>query len=181
MHSRNTWTLTILAAGLSLFVACAATDSGITTKVKSSFVADDTVKASQIEVTTYNGVVTLTGNVDDVATKERAIQLAKSTQGVVKVVDMLSAREGSATGNAPDTDRTLGEVVTDGGITMSVKSRLLEDPLVKGLRIDVDTRDGIVYLTGSVASDVERQKAVQLTKETKGVREVQSNLTLDRS
>ena len=181
MHSRNPSTLAILAAGLSLFVACASTDTGITTKVKSSFVADDTVKASQIEVTTNEGVVTLTGNVDSEATKNRAIELAKATKGVVKVVDMISAREGSGSGDAPDTDRTIGETVTDTGITMSVKTRLLDDPQVKGLRIDVDTRDGVVYLTGSVGSDAERQKAVQITKDTKGVRDVQSNLTIDRS
>ena len=64
---------------------------------------------------------------------------------------------------------------------MSVKTRLLDDPQVKGLRIDVDTRDGVVFLTGAVGSDVEKQKAIQLAKETKGVRDVQSNLTLQKS
>ena len=181
MKVRNAWSLVILATGLSLLVSCASTDVGITTKVKSSFVSDDLVKAAQIEVTTNNGVVTLTGNVDDAKTKDRALELARATKGVVNVVDMISARRASGGGDAPEPDRTIGEAVTDTGITMSVKSRLLDDPLVKGLKIDVDTRDGVVFLTGSVGSDAEKDKAIQLTKDTKGVLEVKSNLTIVKS
>jgi len=167
--------------GLSLIVSCASTDMGITTKVKSSFVADDLVKAAQIEIATHDGVVTLTGNVDSTATKDRALGLARATKGVVNVIDMIPARTASGGGDAPEPARTIGEAVTDTGITMSVKSRLLEDPQVKGLRIDVDTRDGVVFLTGSVGSDAEMQKAIQLAKDTKGVLDVKSNLTLQQS
>lgn len=181
MKIRNAWSFVVLAAGLSLVVSCASTDVGITTKVKSSFVADDLVKAAQIEVETSHGVVTLTGNVDDAKTKERALELAKATKGVVNVVDMISARQASGGGDAPEPERTIGEAVTDTGITMSVKSRLLDDAQVKGLQIDVDTRDGVVFLTGAVGSDAEIQKAIQLAKDTKGVRDVKSNLTLQKS
>ena len=181
MKVRNAWSLVILVTGLSLVMSCASTDMGITAKVKSKFVSDDVVKASQIEVTTSNGVVTLTGNVDNEATKARALELAEATTGVVKVVDMISARQASGSGDAPDPSRTVGEVVTDAGITMSVKSKLLDDPQVKGLKIDVDTREGVVYLTGSVGSDVEKQKAIQLAKDIKGVLEVKANLTFEKS
>ena len=59
---------------------------------------------------------------------------------------MISVREAAGNGNAPEPSRSLGEVVDDAGITMAVKGRLLDDPTVKGLRIDVDTREGVVYL-----------------------------------
>jgi hyperosmotically inducible protein len=168
------------AVGLSLLVSCAATDTGITTAVKSKFAADDTVKASQIEVTTVNGVVTLTGNVDSENAKRQAIQLAQATKGVRNVVDQISARTAEGNGDAPDSNRTVGETVTDTGITMSVKTKLLEDDVVKGLSIDVDTRGGIVYLTGKVRSDVEKERAIQLAKDTNGVKDVQANLTLEK-
>jgi len=180
MKVRNAWALVILVTGLSLVLSCGSTDVGITTQVKAKFVSDDLVKAAQIEVATSKGVVTLTGNVDNNDAKNRAIELAKSTPGVVSVVDMIAAREASGSGDAPDPSRTAGEVVTDAGITMSVKGRLLDEPMVKGLKIDVDTRDGIVYLTGVVGSDVEKEKAIQLTKGTKGVRDVQANLTVQK-
>ena len=52
---------------------------------------------------------------------------------------------------------------------------------MKGLKIDVDTRDAVVFLTGAVGSDAEKDKAVQLAKDTKGVKEVKANLTLQKS
>lgn len=181
MRLRIAASLVVLVAGLSLAMSCGSPDMGITATVKTKFAADDVVKASQIEVATRNGVVTLTGNVDSENAKNRAIELARNTAGVVNVVDMISARTASGGGDAPEPERTVGETFDDAGITMSVKSRLLEDPLVKGLRIDVDTRDGVVFLTGSVSSDAEKEKAVQLAKDTKGVRDVQSNMTLQKS
>jgi hyperosmotically inducible periplasmic protein len=180
MRLRNVSLLTILVAGLSLMMSCASTDVGITTKVKAKLAADDVVKSSQIEVATNAGVVTLTGNVDSEQAKDRALSLAKETTGVVSVVDMIAARRASGSGDAPEPDRTVGEVIDDAGITMNVKSQLLDDPLVKGLKIDVDTRDGIVFLTGSVGSDAERQQAVKLAKDAKGVKDVQANLTLPK-
>ena len=49
-----------------------------------------------------------------------------------------------------------------------------------GLRIDVDTREGVVYLTGSVSSDAERDHAVELARNTKHVRNVVTNLTIEK-
>jgi osmotically-inducible protein OsmY len=154
------------------------TDAGITSGVKAKLIADETVKAAQIEVSTKDGVVTLTGNVDNAAAKSKALELAKATTGVKDVVDMISAREASGSGDAPDPSRSLGETITDASISMNVKGRLLEDPLVKGLKIDVDTREGVVFLTGSVGSDQEKETAIRLAKETVGVREVKANLTV---
>jgi osmotically-inducible protein OsmY len=52
--------------------------------------------------------------------------------------------------------------VVDAAITAKVKTALLADPDVKALRIDVDTRDGIVTLNGSVTnpSNVERVASI---------------------
>jgi hypothetical protein len=72
-----------------LAIACSSTDAGVTTKVKSQFAADDTVKAYEINVTTREGVVTLEGDVDSAAAKMRAVQIARTTEGVRDVVDQL--------------------------------------------------------------------------------------------
>jgi len=60
-------------------------DSVITTKVKSSFVADSTVSALDISVETTQGVVNLTGIVNNEQERQRAIQIAQETDGVKKV------------------------------------------------------------------------------------------------
>jgi hyperosmotically inducible protein len=97
------------------------------------------------------------------------------------VVDEIAVRTSEHTGDAPDSGRSLGEKVDDAGITMAVKTRLLDDPDVKGSKIDVDTREGIVYLTGTVRSESEKSKAVELARNTKGVRDVQPNLDIKGS
>ena len=180
MKPRMSIILAVLVAAFAL-VSCTTSDPMITTKIKAKLVADETVRPYQIEVTTKNGVVTLTGNIDSADAKDRALQLVKETKGVTQVVDMISVKTASAEGNAPDPSRSLGERIDDATITMKVKSRLLDDPSVKGLKIDVDTRDGVVYLTGSVRSESEKDKAIELAKNTEGVRDVQANLTIKTS
>src|SRR5262245_31802266 len=60
-------------------------DTLITTKVKASFVADPQVSALAITVETNNGVVTLSGVVENEAERQRAIQLADGLEGVKRV------------------------------------------------------------------------------------------------
>jgi len=66
-------------------------DSALTAKIKSKMALDDQVKARSIDVSTTNGVVTLTGTVRSAAEHDKAVQLAKETTGVVKVNDKLTA------------------------------------------------------------------------------------------
>ncbi len=94
----------IAAAALVVSVGCAQTDSGISTSVKSQFAADDMVKAYQIDVDTRDHVVTLSGEVESMAAKERAMQIAAATDGVTNVVDQLVIRETAATSGDVDID-----------------------------------------------------------------------------
>ena len=80
----------LLSAGaLAVTVACSQTDTGITSAVKSKMAADDTVKASEINVDTHNHVVTLNGTVGSKAERERAVMIARNTKGVNSVIDDL--------------------------------------------------------------------------------------------
>jgi hyperosmotically inducible protein len=71
-------------------VGCAQTDAGITTNVKSKLVADDLVKARQINVDTQDKVVTLTGEVRTEAEESRALDIARATDGVRDVIDQIN-------------------------------------------------------------------------------------------
>lgn len=70
------------------------------------------------------------------------------------------------------------DATSDASITSAVKTKLLADPLVGGLKIDVDTKDNVVTLTGNVKSAAERDEAVRLAKATTGVKNVVSKLTI---
>jgi osmotically-inducible protein OsmY len=67
----------------------AVTAAADTTAVKSEFLADTTVKGMKIDVDTSNGVVTLNGTASSRAEADRAIMLARNTDGVKRVVDNL--------------------------------------------------------------------------------------------
>jgi len=67
-------------------------DGALTAKIKSKMALDDTVKALNIDVDTLDGVVTLTGVVRSDAERQRAVALARETDGVKKVDDRLTNR-----------------------------------------------------------------------------------------
>ncbi|OUM00413.1 BON domain-containing protein [Variovorax sp. JS1663] len=77
-------------------VACGPSDSGIGVKVKSNLTSDETVKAAQIDVGVQKKVVTLSGTVDTPAIKDRAVAVARGTDGVAQVVDQITVKEQSA-------------------------------------------------------------------------------------
>lgn len=102
-------TALIGAAGLVLAVACAQTDAGISTNVKAKLAADDTVKAYQVNVDTRNGVVTLSGDVDSMAAKGKAVEIARATEGVRDVVDQIQVT--AATRGERDDDFDIDDTV----------------------------------------------------------------------
>ena len=63
--------------------------AGLTAKIKSKMALDDSIDAGTINVDTDGSVVTLTGRVDTQDQKERALRLARETDGVTAVVDRL--------------------------------------------------------------------------------------------
>lgn len=64
-------------------------DSEITASVKSSFIGDPLVKALQVEVTTNEGVVMLSGRVNTAAESAKAEKIARNTNGVKSVKNMI--------------------------------------------------------------------------------------------
>lgn len=77
-------------------------------------------------------------------------------------------------------DRSAGEITDDVTITAAVKTKLLKDSEVKGLRINVDTYRKEVTLNGSVENSRQAVRAVALARDTKGVTKVVSKLEVRR-
>jgi hyperosmotically inducible periplasmic protein len=65
-----------------------------------------------------------------------------------------------------------GEFLDDAAITTKVKSSLVADPLLSASAISVETTQGVVHLTGTVKSEQERHRAIQLVQGVAGVREI---------
>jgi hypothetical protein len=64
------------------------------------------------------------------------------------------------------------------GLTTKIKAKMALDDTIEAARIDVDTANGVVTLSGTVATEAQRTRAVQLAKETDGVREVVDRLRI---
>ena len=105
----------LLIAGVAVWtVACANSDPGITTSVKTQIVSDDLVKAGNIDVDTTDRVVTLSGEVQSSREEAQALQLARNTDGVANVVDRLEV--------VPEAPAPTADVFTDTTTTAEVKT-----------------------------------------------------------
>ncbi len=83
-----------------------------------------------------------------------------------------------AVGCQSTTGKSVGQTVTDTGITASVQGKLTGDKVSNFSRIDVDTERAIVTLNGVVQTAQDRERAEYLARQVEGIRGVNNNLQL---
>lgn len=84
---------------------------------------------------------------------------------------------GVADGHHADS-RTQAQIDHDAEITNRINRRFVNDPLVPAFDIRVRTYKGIVKLSGMVATEEIRRRALHIVKSTPGVRSVESSIVL---
>lgn len=87
---------------------------------------------------------------------------------------------GAATGGyyVGQDERSAGEISRDATITSTINTRYVRDRDVSAMDINVDTYRGVVTLYGSVASQRAADRAVEIARGVKGVKQVNSKLTV---
>lgn len=75
-------------------VKATASDAAITTRVKANLAANQGLASFSIHVSTTNGIVTLSGQVDSDAARKLAAQVASKTEGVRVVVNEIAIKGG---------------------------------------------------------------------------------------
>ena len=146
-------------------------DAGITTRVKTALIEDPQIKARQVDVETFRGVVQLNGFVDSASSRERATTVTRSVSGVQEVHNNLVVQT---------SDRTVGEVVDDATITAKVKTALIGNADTSAFQINVSTREGVVQLSGFVSDADEKYTAGNLASNVAGVRHVDNELEIKK-
>jgi osmotically-inducible protein OsmY len=111
-----------------------------------------------VNITSYNGVVLLTGEVPDEATKQAIAELARTTDRVRRVQDEMVV--------APPSP--LSERTNDTFITSKVKARFVEANRFAASHVKVVTERGVVYLMGLV-NRAEADEAARIAASTSGV------------
>jgi osmotically-inducible protein OsmY len=87
-----------------------------------------------------------------------------------------ASKDAQATGSQAST--TLGEKIDDVTITATVSTGLAKDPDLSAIKINVDTKDGVVTLNGPAPSAAAKDKATDIAKQVKGVTSVNNQLVV---
>lgn len=164
-------------------------DAWLDGKVETSFTLNRYLNPFAIDTEVKNGVVMLSGTVESEVDKELAGEIALGVDGVKKVENRLQVKPGTrdagdmpgASGRPRDNEgRDFAARFDDATTTARVKYALLTHDGTNALDIDVDTINGVVVLSGSVASGEERDLAGQVAANTDGVAEVENELGVKR-
>ena len=168
----------------------AVTDSWITMKVHAQFVPENALEDSDIDVETKAGVVSLMGTVTTAAGRDRAVQIAKATDGVKSVNTKLriaperdddttaavgaAAREGAS--ETKSAAKGAGRAVSDGWLTSKIYADFIDEDALEGSDIDVDVNAGVATLKGTVPTQAGSDRAAAAAKSIEGVKSVRNNL-----
>jgi len=95
-----------------------------------------------------------------------------------QAMDKMGQKVDQVAERAKEQGEKAGQAMDDTKITAAVKAGILTEPGLKVLKVDVDTRDGLVTLTGSADSDQDVQKATQIASAVQGVKSVDNRLNV---
>jgi len=153
-------------------VKSAASDAWITTKAKVRLMAEPGLSPVGVNVDTRNGVVTLFGNVATQDLKARAATEVRDVAGVKGVENELQV--------VPEVAAKRVEAKDD-QVLAAVRQRLESAAALEDAKIDVAVKNGVVRLTGTVATQRDRLTALTVARSTDGVGSVIDGLELNRS
>ncbi len=140
------------------------TDNGITTAVQQGLISERGVFPNFVDVTTKDGIVTLSGSVIDLLAKDRALMIAESIRGVRAVIDRITVAS---------------QPRSDEAVRKDVAAALLQDPATESYRVTASVRNAVTILAGSVSSYTEKQLVARIAKGVRGVKEVVNDVMID--
>ena len=152
-------------AGGSVAIAMEIEDQDITNYIESRYWQDQSVVSHAIDVVTTDGIVTLTGSIDNILAKERAQAIAEATVGVRAVVNLLEV--------LPPV------LLADTEIQENINTALFNNAATDADKVEVTVTDGSVTLTGTVNSWREKNLYETVTKGVRGVTAVNNQVEID--
>lgn len=133
-------------------------DVAIASKIDALLIAEKDMPSRWVSVEVIENVVWLTGYLPSQNHIDRAVYICRSVEGVRDVKSHLNI-------GSPST-RSL---FSDSWITTKIKSAFLDDEIVSGFSIHVETVDGKVYLQGIVDQSEQRYRAKDIAQSIDGV------------
>ena len=106
------------------------------------------------------------------------VAAGETKRGVEKAAEKTAEGVGTAAHETKKAAKKTGEVASDSWITTKVKAKFVGEDALKHSHISVSTTDNVVTLTGTVASEAGRERAIAIVKATDGVKDVVDKLTI---
>jgi osmotically-inducible protein OsmY len=158
-------------------------DAWLITKVKTTLLFHRNVSGTGTEVLADNGTVTLRGEASSLAQKDLTTEYVMDVEGVETVKNEMTVSDAAAANPdgktmAKKTD-TVIEAIDDTSITALVKTSLLYHRSTSGLATKVETKNGVVTLTGKVKTAAAKDLAGKYAGDIDGVKSVNNNITVE--
>lgn len=151
----------------------ANSDEWLRDKVKVTLLFHRSVSGFKTEVNVKDGIVTLQGEATSQAQKELTTEYAKDVEGVKDVNNEMTVTETSKK------TRTVGEKIDDASITAQVKMTLLYHRSTSALNTKVETKRGVVTLSGKASNAAELDLVTKLANDVNGVKVVKNRMTIE--
>ncbi len=145
----------------------ARTDEEIHNAVKDAYIYDPRVESFHPEVDVADGTVTLSGTVDNLSARQAAASDARNVAGVRRVINYLKVQPPGVTAG------------TD--LAARVAEAFHDDPYLNRWDITIRAYSGRIYLSGTVGTSFEKQRASRDASRVSGVKEVINSLNYDRA
>jgi len=173
--TRNLTFLALLAAFVAMSIACSqqkAAEPDVSGQIKDSLQANnlDSVKVTEDR---DKGVVTLSGDVKSDQEKSQAEDIATQNAGGLIVADEIGVRPAGEEGAANKVDKNLDQGIED-NYRAALTSKGMDDQ-----HIHFSSKNGVVTLTGDVATPAQRQSAEKMAAKIPNVSQVVNNLTVN--
>jgi hyperosmotically inducible protein len=112
-------------------------------------------------------------------TEQKADEMGERAEAAIDKAQISAEKAGNeAKLSANEAASAMAERLDDAAITAAVSARLAGDPDLSALRIDVDTRDGKVTLSGPAPTEAARARAAELATSVKGVLGIDNKLVV---
>lgn len=167
MKTIHTFTLIVIGAGLVTSTSWGAseTDARIESAFSQSHAQKFYLKEAAIKAQSKNGVVTLTGQVNEASHKYLAQEVVASLPGVQRVDNQLEVK-------------LEGTEKSDTWIRAKVRSVLTLHRTVSGSHTQVDIREGVITLRGVATSEAQKELATEYAADVQGVLRVTNVMTV---
>jgi hyperosmotically inducible periplasmic protein len=171
---RAAYPLTLIVAvaalvGSSTPLHASETDDRIESSFKKTYVYKTCLKDEHIKISSKDGAVILTGNVNNETHKPMAQDVAEALPGVTTVDNRIEVK-----GDQPAES-------SDTWISMKVKAALLYRRNVSGTKTEVYVKDGVVTLKGVAANQAQKDLTTEYAKDIDGVKGVENEIVISAS